>query len=132
MIVLDTHVLVWWATDDLAHLSTKVLTLIKQELEGGEIIISSISAWEIAMLVEKERITLSMDIVEWLSLVEQIEAVRFFEVNNEIAVKSTQLPGEFHKDPADRMIVATARKLGAQLVTADEKILAYPHVKAVW
>lgn len=132
MIVLDTHVLIWWVTGDLANHSATALALINQELEGGEIIISSISAWEIAMLVEKERITLSMDVAEWLLLIEQIEAVKFFEVNNEIAVKSTQLPGEFHKDPVDRMIVATSRKLGAQLVTADEKILGYAHVKAVW
>lgn len=101
-------------------------------MDGGDILISSISAWEIAMLVEKGRIALSMDVLSWLAVVEQIEAVRFVPLDSEISVKSTALPGEFHKDPADRMIVATARKFAASLVTADEKIRAYPHVKSIW
>ena len=54
------------------------------------------------------------------------------QVDNEIAVKSVELPGEFHKDPADRLIVATARKMAAPLVTADDKIRAYPHVRTLW
>ena len=73
-----------------------------------------------------------MDVEEWLSAVEQIEAVNFVPVDNEIAVRSAQLPGEFHKDPADRIIVATSRKLGAPLVTADEKIRGYRHVRSIW
>jgi len=84
------------------------------------------------MLVAKGRIALSMDIEEWLSVVSQIEAVSFMPVDNEIAVKSVELPGEFHKDPADRIIVATARKLAAPLVTADDKIRGYPHVRTIW
>ena len=83
------------------------------------------------MLVARGRIVLSMDVEQWLNTVALIERVRFYPVDNEIAVKTTELPGEFHKDPADRMIVATARKLGATLITADEKILAYPHVKTI-
>jgi PIN domain nuclease of toxin-antitoxin system len=98
----------------------------------GEILISSITAWEIAMLVAKERITLSMNVAQWLDVVSQIDNVRFVPVYNEISVKSTELPGEFHKDPADRMIVATARKFAAPLVSADEKIRSYPHVKTIW
>ena len=84
------------------------------------------------MLVDKGRVALSMDILEWLSLVNQIEAVRFVPVDNEIAVGSTALPGEFHQDPADRIITATARKLAAPLITADDKIHAYPHVRTIW
>ena len=132
MIVLDTHILIWWVTADLTKLSPNAISAINQELAGGEIIISSITAWEIAMLIAKERIVISMDLNEWLSTIEQIEAVRFYAVENDIAVKSVALPGEFHKDPADRMIVATARKLGCGLVTADEKILNYQHVKSIW
>ena len=132
VIVLDTHILIWWATGDLTKLSPNAISAINQELAGGEIIISTISAWEIAMLIAKERIVISMDLDEWLSTIEQIEAVRFYAVDNDIAVKSASLPGEFHKDPADRIIVATARKLGCGLVTADEKILNYQHVKSIW
>jgi PIN domain nuclease of toxin-antitoxin system len=132
MLVLDTHVLLWWATGDLKQVSPKAMTLIKQELKAGEIVISSISAWEIAMLLGKGQLILSMELEEWLATIAQIDGVMFYAVDNEVALKSALLPGEFHKDPADRIIVATARKLGATLVTADEKIRAYPHVKTVW
>lgn len=131
MIVLDTHVLVWWVNGD-ESLSKNAKAAIARELDGGQIIISAISAWEIAMLVEREKLVLSMDVGSWLATVAEIEAVRFLPLDVEIAVKSVDLPGEFHKDPADRMIVATARKLAVPLVTKDEKIHAYEHVKKIW
>lgn len=84
------------------------------------------------MLVERERLLLSMDVSSWLAAVADIESVRFLPVDVEIAVKSVDLPGEFHKDPADRMIVATARKLAVPLVSKDDKIRAYAHVKTIW
>ena len=84
------------------------------------------------MLVNRGRLDLTMDIEEWLTVVGQIEAVRFVPVDNEIGLKSVELPGDFHKDSADRLIVATARKLAAPLVTADDKIRAYPHVQTIW
>lgn len=132
MIILDTHALLWWASGDTGQLSAVAAQAIEAELNGGQIRVSSISAWELAMLVAKGRIALSMDIGEWLSVVSQIEAVSFMPVDNEIAVKSVELPGEFHKDPADRIIVATARKLAAPLVTADDKIRGYAHVRTIW
>lgn len=132
MIVLDTHALIWWASGDTEHLSAAALQAIEHELDGGKIVVSSISAWELSMLVIKGRVALSMDVAEWLSCVGDIEAVNFVQVDNEIAVKSTELPGEFHKDPADRLIIATARKLAAPLVTADEKIRNYQHVRSIW
>ncbi|KAG0161834.1 hypothetical protein DFQ30_005343, partial [Apophysomyces sp. BC1015] len=108
-----------------AHKKAKIT--IERELNGGRIIIAAISAWEIAMLVERDKLVLSMDVGSWLAAVAEIEAVCFMPVDIEIAVKSVELPGEFHKDSADRMIVATARKLAAPLVTKDEKIRAYAH-----
>lgn len=131
MIVLDTHVLVWWVTGD-ATLSKRAKATIEHELAGGEIIVSAITAWEIAMLVEHGRLVLSMDVGSWLAQVAAIDAVQIAPIDPEIAIKSVVLPDEFHKDPADRMIVATARKLAAPLVTKDEKIRAYPHVKTIW
>jgi len=132
MIVLDTHVLIWWVSGATEQLSTAAQQAIRQEMEHGKIVVSSISAWELAMLVTKGRLALSMDVAEWLGCVGQIESVSFVPVDNTIAVKSTELPSEFHKDPADRLIVATARRLAAPLVTADEKIRAYPHVRTIW
>ncbi len=132
MIVLDTHVLIWWVTG-AASLSRKAKRTIEKTLsEGEEIIISSISSWEIALLIARNRLVLSMDLESWLDEVSYIEGVRFMPVDNDIAIKSIKLPGEFHKDPADRMIVATARKLAAPLITADEKIRAYEHANTVW
>jgi len=132
MIVLDTHVLVWWANGETASLPAAARRAIAAELKGGRIAISSISAWELAMLVAHGRMALSVDTRQWLDLVGQIEAVEFVPVDNAIAIDSVELPGEFHRDPADRLIVATARKLGAPLVTADEKIRAYPHLRTIW
>jgi len=131
VIVLDTHTLVWWVTGD-ATLSKKAKAAIEREQDGGEIIVSAISAWEITMLVAHERLVLSMEVSGWLSTIAEIEGVRFLPVDVEIATKSVELPGKFHKDPADRMIVATARKLAAPLVTKDDKIRAYQHVKTIW
>lgn len=131
MIVLDTHALVWWVSGD-PTLSKKAKSAIERELDGGDIIISAISAWEVAMLVEREKLVLSMDVSSWLDTIAAIDAVRFVPVDVEIATKSADLPGEFHKDPAHRMIVATARKFAVALVTKDEKIRAYVHVKTIW
>lgn len=131
VIVLDTHVLIWWV-NGTPSLTKKARLAIQRELADGEILISSISAWEIATLVAKNRLVLSMDVSNWINTVAAIEGVRFVPVDNEISIKSTELIGKFHKDPADRIIVATARKFAAPLVTSDDKILGYAHVKTIW
>lgn len=132
MIAVDTHVLVWLATGARQMISKKAMKRITEELDRGEIWVSAISAWEIAMLVERERLILSVDVESWLGKVNEIDAIRFQPVSNKIAIESVRLPGEFHKDPADRIIVATARTMGLALITADEKIQAYPHVNTIW
>ncbi|HPQ26608.1 MAG TPA: type II toxin-antitoxin system VapC family toxin [Gammaproteobacteria bacterium] len=132
MIVLDTHVLIWWVDGD-ERLSPVARRAIEDELTGRQqLLISAISAWEIAMLIEKGRLVLTMDIGDWLATVEAIEGVVFVPVDHEVAVQSVRLPGEFHPDPADRMIVALARHHAVPLLTADAKIQAYRHVQTVW
>lgn len=131
MVVIDTHTLLWWVSGD-EQLSKAAAKAINDALAKSEVIISSITIWEISMLIEKNRISLSMDIESWAKEVAEIKGVRFIPVDNEIGIKSTKLPGEFHKDPADRIIVATARKLAVPLVTIDEKIIQYPHVQTIW
>ncbi len=84
------------------------------------------------MLVAKGKLDLSIEIFNWLSIADQIDGFRFVPIDNIVAVRSMTLPGEFHSDPADRMIVALARELGGALVTADEKIRRYPHVRTIW
>lgn len=133
MIVLDTHVLIWWVNGD-AQLSPDAQKIIEEELsnESGVILVSAISAWEMAMLVDRDKLILSMNLDDWLEAVRQIENLRFVPVDVSISVASTRLPGEFHKDPADRMITALSRHYNAPLVTADEKIRSYPHVRTIW
>ncbi len=84
------------------------------------------------MLIEKGRLVLNMDVEHWLDEVAHIDGVRFVAIENDIAAKSTALPGDFHKDPADRFIVATARQFACPLVTADQLILKYEHVTTIW
>lgn len=132
MIVLDTQVLVWWVNGDDALLSAPARRAIEGELESGRLLVSSITAWELAMLVARDRLALSVPTAEWLALLQEIEPLRFVPLDNGLAVASVELPGEFHRDPADRIIVATARRFAAPLVTADERIRSYPHVRTIW
>ena len=132
MIVLDTHALIWWVNDD-TRLSPTAKVAIEDALVGnGRVLVSAISAWELALLVQRGRIALAMELDEWLRAVESIEGVSLVPISAQIAAQSVNLPGEFHKDPADRMIVALAREQNAPLITADEKIQGYPHVRWLW
>ena len=128
-IVLDTHILAW-RVDGSHRLSSTAAQVIDDTLaSGAKVVVSSISVWEIAMLVRKGRLTLSMDVEIWLDQVVQTGGFYFMPVDNDIACKSIMLPGNFHKDPADRIIVATARKLNAPLITHDARIIDYEHVR---
>ncbi len=131
MIVLDTHVLIWWVSNP-EKLSSQAREAIEKEIKHGSILVSSISAWELYMLIKKGRLKLTMETDSWLEKIESLPFVQFIPVDNQIALKSVNLPGDFHADPADRMIVATAREKGIDLITSDEKIQNYPHVQSVW
>lgn len=132
LIVLDTHILLWWVGGEEGTLSAPAKAAIEKELADGRIFVSSASAWEVAILAARRRIGLSSDVRAWLDTVGEIDAVRFVPIDNEIAVRSTQLGDDFHRDPADRYIVATSQKLGAPLVTADRKIREYRGVQTIW
>lgn len=130
--MLDTHTLVWWVTGD-SQLSTAAgAAIAKEQQDAGQILVSAITPWEIAMLVQKGRMALAMDLDEWLTAVEGLDALQMVPISSRVAVQSVQLPGNFHRDPADRLIVALAREVNAPLITADEKIHAYPHVRWLW
>lgn len=131
MIVLDTHVLVWWIARD-PHLSRKAANAIRKELQDGRLCIPAISVWEIGMLVAKGRLALGMDLDEWIDAVQAIAGVVVLPLTAKVALESTRLPDAFHGDPADRIIVALARVENLPLVTADQRILAYPHVRTIW
>lgn len=131
MIVLDTHVWVWWLNDPEV-LSPGARDTIEEAKQAESILISCISAWEIAMLVARGRLVLTMGVREWVAKSEALPFFKFVPVSNTIAIRAVELPGEFHQDPADRIIVATALSVGARVVTKDEKIINYPNVRTVW
>jgi PIN domain nuclease of toxin-antitoxin system len=93
--------------------------------------VSAISCWEVAKLVELQRLVLPRPVGEWLDLALTYPGVQLLALTPKIAVESTQLPGTFHRDPADQILVATARVFNCPLLTLDSKILAYPHVQAL-
>jgi len=126
MILLDTHIWLWWTHDD-EDLSFKYKQLLqKHENEG--LGVSVISCWEVAKLVEYQRLILPCPVNEWLKTALAYPNIKLLNLTPEIALESTQLPQPFHKDPADQLIVATARIYSYPLVTVDNKIRDYPYV----
>jgi len=101
-------------------------------MEEKGILISSISTWEVALLVAKKRLQLTLSVNDWIAKSEALSFITFIPVDNAVAIKSVNLPQPLHDDPADRIIIATAISMGAPLVTKDEKILKYPHVQTIW
>src|SRR3989338_5408347 len=127
MIVLDTHALIWWI-DSPEKLSKKARKVIEEEkLKEGNILVSSISTLEIYRLVKNGKLQLINHVDSWLEKVESLPTVRFIPVDNRIAAYSINLPDFDHKDPADRIIIATALQYGAAVVSSDKEILRYPH-----
>ena len=131
MILLDTHAWVWWLSQP-DRLSKAARQAIQHNLAAGIVGISSFSVWELALLVQRRRVQLSIDLLDWIAETEAIQGVTFHPVSNSIALQSVNLPGAFHPDPADRILVATARHLHATMITGDAKIRDYPHVKTLW
>jgi PIN domain nuclease of toxin-antitoxin system len=123
--VLDTHIWIWILEGRRGDLSNATVTLIEEAAGRAELAVSAISVWEVAMLEARRRISLSCSIDEWIAGALTAPGVRLVDLSPEIALESTRLPGEPPKDPADRMIVATTRVLGATLVTCDAKVLRY-------
>jgi len=131
VIVLDTHTLLWWVNDPTT-LSKPAKQAIDAAMKSQSIHVSSISSWEIALLVERGRLRLSLDVRDWICRCEALPFLTFIPINNAIAVESVRLPDLRHADPADRIIAATALSLGATLITKDDKLQKYPHIKTIW
>jgi len=131
MILLDTHVLVWYLVEPekMSPTSREVATTGFREEGVG---IADITLWEVAMLVEKKRLIFNKDVEEWLGDLNSLPNFSRVRISPSIAALSTRLPGDFHHDPADRMIVATAIDLAVPLVTKDQRIQDYPYVKTIW
>jgi PIN domain nuclease of toxin-antitoxin system len=130
MIVLDTHIWVWWVNGsvELSPGKTQILAACQADGLG----VSVISCWEVAKLVEKGRLSLAMPVGQWIDQALACPGIRLLPLDPKIAVASTQLPPPFNNDPADQIITATAREMDCPLATDDGKILSYPHVKLAW
>jgi PIN domain nuclease of toxin-antitoxin system len=109
----------------LTKAQTELITANEADIIG----VSAISCWEVAKLVELNRLELSCSVKDWIEQALIYPGVRLLNLTPEIAIKSTQLPGSFHRDPADQIIVATARIWDCPILTADSKILNYSYVK---
>ena len=129
MILMDTHVWVWWVQDDPA-MPQQMREQLERNESGG-LGVSVISCLEVARLVAYGRLVLPRPVEEWIDKALHYPYVQLVELSPAIAIDSTQLPGVFHKDPCDRIIVATARRLDILLATADGLIRNYPHVKVI-
>lgn len=131
MIVLDTHAWIWWASDpDL--LSPRARDVIDEATAARDICVSAISVWEVALLVKRDRLELTLEPEEWVRRAEALPFLRFVPVDNGIALRSIRLDDGFHDDPADRIIVATALSLDAPVVTKDRRMHGHPEVAAIW
>lgn len=123
-ILLDTHVWIWLMMGD-ERLSKNFIKSIEQASAREEIFISAISIWEIGMLVERGRITLELDCLDWVKQALDSPGISLVPITPEIAIQSSRLPENPHGDPADRIIIATAFETKAVLITHDQKILNY-------
>lgn len=131
MTLLDTHAWVWLASEP-KRLSTRARRYIDREMRSGPLLVSSMSVWEVAMLIERGRVALTIAVEAWVAHCEALPFLTFVPVSNRIALESVRLPGFPSPDPADRIIVATALGLGATLVTADQRMHTYARVRTVW
>ena len=129
--LLDTHVWVWWNMEP-RKLSPRALAAIGDTEHYSEILLSAISPWEFCKLLEKKRIGISCDPQEWLSEALRMPKLRLVPLTPSIAYRSTVLPQPFHDDPADQIIVATAREENATIISKDQLLRGYPHARTVW
>lgn len=123
-ILIDTHIWIWYIMGN-TELSKNIQDIVTKSLRQHQAYLAAISLWEISMLDRKKRIVLDMPCLSWIHKFIDLTQIQIIPLNVEIAVESCHLPESFHADPADRMIVATARTENLTLLTRDERILEY-------
>ena len=128
ILLLDTHVLVWAESlDDRLGPRTRALLLDP----ANTLLVSPVSTLELSRLIALSRLVLRKSLLDWLASAREHLGFQDAPLSHPAAIDSYQLPGDFQKDPADRILVATAREIGCPIVTADDLILGYPHVKSL-
>jgi PIN domain nuclease of toxin-antitoxin system len=129
-ILLDTHTWLWFANGD-AQLSKAIKKIINQSAQEQNAHIAAISLWEVAMLEKKRRLAFNIPCLDWIEEALEHCHLNVIPLTPSIATHSCDLPGKFHGDPADQIIVATAHTKKLQLLTRDEKILSYSKNKYI-
>ena len=129
--LLDTPTWIW-ANSFPELLSPTVVDTLEALTQEDNLLLSAISLWEVCKLVEKGRIQIFSDLEEWVRQALDIPGLQVVPLDFRVFYKSTTLPGAFHRDPADQMIVATARLTDAVILTKDQRIRDYPYVKSIW
>ena len=132
MIVVDTHVVIWRALEP-KQLSTKARRALKQADQSGQaVLVSEISLWEIALLMKRGRLQLDSDYLTFVDLIRSANVYRFINITPKIAFLSANLPDDINRDPADRLICATALAHQAELVTADKNLRKTKSITTIW
>jgi len=131
LILLDTHAWIWFVSNP-EKLSRPARKEIEKETGQGRLLVSAISVWETAMLVKSKRLDLSIPVEDWLARCRKLPFFAFVPIDPDIAFRSVYLPGRFHKDPADRLIAATALVKSIPLVTKDLRLRRYTHLSTIW
>lgn len=128
-ILLDTCAIIWTISDP-SQLTEKAKEILIAE--DSDIVVSAISCAEIACAAEKNCIHLTMHWKKWFRYYINFNGWNCLDISLKIIDEAFSLPGDFHKDPADRILVATARLYSLYIITSDKKILDYPHVNSIW
>jgi PIN domain nuclease of toxin-antitoxin system len=125
LLLLDTHVWIWVMDGAASALSPAAVEAIEEASEEGRIRVAAISVWEVAMLAKKGRLRLSLGLDEWVERALSAPGGQLVPLTPDISIDSARLPGPSLDDPVDRLVVATARQMGATLATRDRELIGY-------
>lgn len=124
-LLLDTHIWLWYAEGTTERLRPASVKKLDDARRGDGLWVSAISVWEIGVHSAKGRIQLSVPLRDWVDRALAIAGIRLLPLDAASAAESTLLPGNPHGDPADRLLIATARTQGIPLATRDDPIIRY-------
>ena len=125
LFLLDTHVWIWFFEGVESEIPRGIRQTLRNASMESALLVSAMSVWELGMLEVRGRVRLSMDCRVWVQRALGAPGLRFQGLTPSIAIESSRLPGVIHGDPVDRILIATARLIGASLVTRDHRILDY-------
>lgn len=130
-LLLDTHILIWWRSDPQRLTKAQAAALASLESHGAAAAISAITLWEMAKMLELGRAEITVPLDDWLTEIESHPLLAVLPLSARIVAESVRLGADFHRDPADQIIVATARCHGLKLLTADERIRRWGKVPVI-